>query len=240
MILLWFGWMKVSCVSSRCGMPYIGRGMIAAVSILSIVLVILSALMHYALARARYQREERLREWAAELGLNVSVQRDGVPDQPYGRFAIFNSGMEQHQLLTISGQLDITFGDQTRTCDVLLGDIEQIDEAADAGMPWWLGLLAGPSKHRFSYLLMRLPFANVTAMRIRHRFGPGGIGAIAGWDTIETEWMDFNRSMQIVTRDRRFASALISKRMMGPRAIGMGSVHRNTSSKCKFMSATGR
>jgi hypothetical protein len=187
-------------------------GVVLFLAVTLALLVIVIAII--AGMRSMCSRAEQLAAWAGELGLAFRVDRDAVPDEPYSTFAVFRPGVRQTRLLTMTGQVDVVIGGQQHSCEILLGDIEDVDEAGDYGVPWWYRIATGPTLRQFSYLLLRLPFDGIPPSRIRHRQGPGGFGVMAGWEILQTEWVKFNRKVQVASRDKRFASGLISKQMM--------------------------
>lgn len=181
------------------------------------ILVVSVLLIIWQLAgrRSKCGREERLRAWADTLGLRFETEPDVVPEAPYRQFSIFRHEGEQTRLLTIFGQQDVVIGGHTCACELIMGDIHQVDDGSgELSIPLWYRLMSESDARGFSYLLLRLPFDAVPSVRIRHRRGSGGFGVVVGWDLLLTEWARFNRKVQVASRDKRFASNLIANRMM--------------------------
>lgn len=160
-------------------------------------------------------REEEFDIWADEQGLAFEAIKDDVPQEPYGRFAILAPDSNLKRLFTVSGEPEFVFGNRPHACELLLGDLgSTVDRQMQVQKPAIFHLLEQANDFRFSYLLLRLPFDNVPSLRIRHRDCPGATGAMVGMEKQTFEWNEFNRNVQVACDDKRFASALMCKRMM--------------------------
>jgi hypothetical protein len=160
-------------------------------------------------------REDEFQHWADQHGLTSEAKNDDVPRDPYGHFAVFTSDGTQKRLLTVKGEVEFIFGGRPHACAVLLGDVvSSADLQMESGNPAIFQLIEHASEFRFSYLLLRLPFDNLPALRIRHRHCPGATGVMVGREMQKFEWNEFNRNVQVACDDKRFGSDLVCKRMM--------------------------
>ncbi len=68
--------------------------------------------------------------------------------------------------------------------------------------------------HRFSYLLIQIPFPNVPDLFIRKEHFFDKISSTMGWDDIDFESKEFSDKFHVTSSDKRFAYDVIDPRMM--------------------------
>ena len=70
------------------------------------------------------------------------------------------------------------------------------------------------STHRFSYLLVKLPFSTPATLNVRPENLGDRMSAFMGYDDIDFESAEFSKKYHVTSSDKRFAYDLIHPRMM--------------------------
>jgi hypothetical protein len=166
--------------------------LVAAVAIVAIT----------ASARAANRRRKELLALARELGWAFEPGY-GRPEPQHKAFGHFRQGHSQRPLNTFRGSLDIS----GRPFPCTMGDFEYKVTRSN-------GKTTTTSTHRFSYVLLRLPFAAVPGLTIRPENFFDKIAGAVGFDDIDFESERFSRKFFVKSSDKKFAYSVIHPRMM--------------------------
>lgn len=193
---------------------------------MTILLIIAAVAIFGVLLYAGYleakKRREALTALAAELGWSFDPSPDSTIDSRYGHFEVFTRGHSRFGFNTLTGSLTIA----GRTYPGQMGDYEYKVTRSN-------GKSTTTTTHRFSYLILHLPFSNLPTLSIR----PEGLwdklkGAL-GFDDIDFESAEFSRRFFVQSNDRKFAYAVVHPRMMEfLLASGRPSIHIQNDECC--------
>jgi hypothetical protein len=150
---------------------------------------------------ARGNRRRRAGEMAAlAASLGCTFEPDPEPEfsDEYPLFACFSQGHDRAAVNTIRG----VWKSDARPYPVRLGDFTyKTGDRSD-------------SVHRFSYLLVQIPFANVPDLSIRHADPLDRIAEAFGADRVRLESDEFNRRFLVRSSDHKFAYDVLSPKVM--------------------------
>ena len=156
----------------------------------------------YAAWKVESKRREELLLLATQGGWDFSPHKDyGI-----GRlcdFDIFNRGEDRHAFNTITGS--VTYGPYR--CQLDMGDFRYKVVSGH-------GSKRRSSTHKFSYLVIRLPFRHTPQVRIRREGILDKIAQAAGLEDIDFESAEFSDKYCVTSEDRKFAYALLHARAM--------------------------
>lgn len=164
-----------------------------------VLLIMLPLVVGVAVAAhlAAKARREQLQQLAASLGWRFVPGNDYSDDPCYRTFAVFQRGDSRRAYNTLRGEL---------------GGGEKLQAVAGD-----FGYVTGSGKnrhtHRFSYLLVQLPFPTL-ALQLRPEGVLDKVAAAIGFDDIDFESAEFSRRYFVKAEDKRFAYALLDPRMM--------------------------
>lgn len=182
-----------------------GRGRtVHAVSPWLIALVVLVvAAIAYVAAMHEKKRRAALTALAAELGLSFDPSADASHDDEYAHFDVFRQGHSRVASNTLTGTVTV----DDRPYRVKMGDFRyKVTHHTSKG--------SSTSTHRFSYLILHLPFASVPKLLIRREGILDKIAGALGFDDIDFESEEFSRKFLVKSPDKRFAYDVIHPRMM--------------------------
>jgi hypothetical protein len=151
--------------------------------------------------KAAEKRRQELWGLASELGMVFDPGRDG-PGSEHTLFGAFKRGHSRRVMNTMRGDLEM-FG---RPCPCVLGDYEYKVTSSN-------GKSTSTTTYRFSYILLRLPWA-VPDLSIRRENLLDKIAGAVGFDDIDFESEEFSRRFHVKCRDRKFAYDMLHPRAM--------------------------
>jgi hypothetical protein len=149
------------------------------------------------------KRREALAALAAQLGWRFDPSRDTSHDEEYAHFEIFRQGHSRTAYNTLTGTLEVA----GRDWPAKAGDFLYKTTSSS-------GKSTTTHRHRFSYLIVHLPFARVPDLLIRREGLFDKLAGVFGFDDIDFESEEFSRRFCVKGPDKRFAYAVIHPRMM--------------------------
>lgn len=153
--------------------------------------------------RQETQRREALATLAAQRGWSFDPSHDTQHDEQYAQFGCFSRGHSRSAYNTIEGAVTIA----GRRYPLKMGDFLYKVTSSN-------GKQTTTSTHRFSYLILHLPFAGVPDLLIRREGMLDKIAGALGFDDIDFESEAFSRRFHVKSRDKKFAYDVIHPRMM--------------------------
>lgn len=165
-----------------------------------ILLFVVVGIAFYYRSPAERKRRDALAALATELGWEFKPSENVTLDEEYMRFEIFRFGESHYAYNTLSGQISI----DGRIYNAKMGDFVFY---ANAGSK-------SATTSRFSYLILHLPFKNVSNLLIRREGIVDRISQGAGINDIDFESVKFNKRYFIKSPDKKFAYDVIDPRMM--------------------------
>ncbi len=172
----------------------LGIALFIAVAVIAVIGMIMAH-------RAARERCEALRALAGERGLAFEPGRQ-PPDSPHRLFDEFKRGHSRAVLNTMRGELEL-FG---RPCACILGDFEYKVTSGS-------GKDRRTSTYRFSYTLLRIPWA-IPTLALRRENVLDKVAGALGFDDIDFESEEFSRRFHVKCKDKKFAYDVIHPRMM--------------------------
>jgi hypothetical protein len=151
--------------------------------------------------KAAQKRREELWTLANELGFAFDPGK-GPPDSPHSLFGEFQRGHSRGVLNTMRGDLDVF----SRPCQTILGDFEYKVTSGS-------GKNRRTTTYRFSYILLRIPWA-VPGLSLRRENILDKIAGAIGFDDIDFESEEFSRRFHVKCPDKKFAYDVVHPRMM--------------------------
>ncbi len=167
------------------------------------VVAVVGLIAYYAHLRAQNRRDE-LSALAAEIGWRFSPTAVRSRDEMYAHLDIFRRGHSPKAYNTLMGSVEI----DGAHCDGLMGDFKyKTTHTNSKGQ-------TRTSTHRFSYLILDVPYAGVPDLLVRREGLFDKLAAIVGFDDIDFESAEFSRKFHVKSPDRKFAYAVITPEMM--------------------------
>ena len=176
-------------------------GIVPFVLVLFIALVVLAA---FAAHRAAKRRREAMLALASELGWRFSPEMDQDHDEEYAHFEIFRQGHSRAAFNTMVGGLEI----DERRYSAKAGDFRYRVTTST-------GKTTTTTTHRFSYLILHLPFRRTPDLLIRPEGLFDKLAGAFGFDDIDFESEEFSRRFHVKSPDKRFAYDVVHAQMMG-------------------------
>jgi hypothetical protein len=165
---------------------------IVAIGVLFTIVSILTA-------KANRQRSEALGAWASSHSWSFDPSDDDTQDAEFPQFEIFRRGSRRHASNTIRGVATIC----GRPFPIKCGDYEYTVSNGKSS-----------TTHRFSYLILTLPFPNVPNLDIRRENLLDRIAGVFGFQDINFESEEFSRAFFVKCSERKFAYDVITPKMM--------------------------
>ncbi len=174
--------------------------LIAAGVAIALFLIIFGAILAH---QANQRRLAALRAFAEAQGWTFDPRRDRSHDDRFRHFEPFQRGSNRFAYNTMSGPLRI----DDRAFGAQMGDFHyQITRST--------GKSTSTTHYRFSYLILRTPFARLPDLRVRREHVLDKLAGAMGFDDIDFESAEFSRKFHVQSRDKRFAYDLITADMM--------------------------
>lgn len=152
---------------------------------------------------AAKKRREALEALASELGLRFDPRHDNAHDDEYAHFEIFRRGHSRSAYNTLHGSLEI----DGRRFPTKAGDFRYRKKTGS-------GKNRRTITHRFSYLILHLPWRDVPDLLIRPEGMFDQLAGVFGFDDIDFESDEFSRKFHVKSPNRRFAYDVVHPRMM--------------------------
>jgi hypothetical protein len=153
--------------------------------------------------RKQAARQAALAQLAQELGWQFDPGRDKHFSDRYPHVPLFSRGHSRFAHNRLQGALEIA----GQRWPVQLGDYHyQVTSNS--------GKSQQTTTHRFSFLLVQLPFGGVPSVSIRKEHFFDRLASAVGFDDIDFESAEFSRRFHVKSDDKRFAYDLIHPRMM--------------------------
>lgn len=149
------------------------------------------------------KRRDALSALAGALGWTFDPSSDYSWDDRYPQFQMFHRGEGRHAFNTLRGTIVI----DARECRAQAGDYQYKTTSGT-------GKNRRTTTHRFSYLIVHLPYVAAPRLLIRaENFFDKFAGAL-GFDDIDFESEQFSRAFHVKSADRKFAYDVCHARMM--------------------------
>lgn len=158
----------------------------------------------YLASRYEKQRTDALRELATRLGWEFRQSKERLRGDGLAYFAVFRQGHTQRRYNTMSGDLEIA----GRPYHATIGDFSYKETRQNANNS------RTTTTYEFSYLLVRLPFADVPPLLIRREGFFDKVAGLFGGGGISFESEEFSRAFHVNSKDRKFAYDVVTPRMM--------------------------
>jgi len=171
--------------------------------LLIVAAVVLVGFAAWAGVRAAKQRREALAALATSLGWSFDPSSDTRHDNEYSHFEIFRKGHGRRAYNSLRGVLEI----DGRRWDAKAGDYLYKVTSSN-------GKTTTTHTHRFSYLIVHLPFGKVPDLLIRREGLFDKLAGAFGFDDIDFESEEFSRRFHVKSPDKRFAYDVVHPRMM--------------------------
>lgn len=172
-------------------------GIIIPLIILAMVIV---AVIGYQQSK---KRREALAALAESLGWTFDPASDYEWDDRYPQFQMFHRGESRHAFNTLRGSIDI----DGRPCTAQAGDYQYKTTSGS-------GKNRRTTTHRFSYLIVHLPYPAAPRLLIRAEGFFDKFAGVLGFDDIDFESEQFSRTFHVKSADRKFAYDVCHPRMM--------------------------
>ncbi len=164
------------------------------------ILVVGGAIASFRMDR---KRREALAALAADLGWSFDPAKDSTHDTLYARFEVFRRGHSRAAYNTLRGTLTI----DGRPYPAQMGDFTYKVTTGS-------GKNRSTTTYRFSYLILRLPFAPTPSLLIRPENILDKLAGAVGFDDIDFESAEFSRRFFVKSSNKRFAYDVVHPRMM--------------------------
>jgi hypothetical protein len=146
------------------------------------------------------KRREELTALASKLGLRFEAEADYKHEVTYGQFSRFKQGRKRYAHNRMVGVTKVG----GRECRVVMGDYHYQTQ----------GQKNQTHTHRFSLVLVHLPWTGVPGMVVRKEGVMDKMAGVFGFDDIDFESAEFSRRYYVKSADRKFAYAVISPAMI--------------------------
>ncbi|MHC5064341.1 MAG: hypothetical protein ACYTG5_10245 [Planctomycetota bacterium] len=167
---------------------------------LVIALVVVGAIYAH---KKEKERREALAELARSRGWTFSPDKDHGHDEDYAHFEVFRSGHSRYAYNTMQGPVQV----HGRDCFAKAGDFHYRRTTGS-------GKNRRTSTHRFSYLILHLPYASSPDLIIRREGLFDKLKGVFGFDDIDFESEEFSRKFYVQSPDKRFAYDVCHPRML--------------------------
>ena len=171
--------------------------------LLIVIVVVVLVVSHFFGERKRKERELALQSLADEMGWRFNPSRQYDFDDEFYQFSHFRQGYDRYAYNQMEGALPI---DGLR-CLVQMGDFHYKKKSQN-------GKSSSTRTYRFSYLIVRLPYANLPSLTIRRESFFDRMAAFMGFDDIDFESAEFSNRFHVKSSDKRFAYDVIHPHMM--------------------------
>src|SRR5262249_23317945 len=148
--------------------------------------------------KVQMARREALGALAAKLGLEFDADEDTSVENEFGQFGCFSTGHSREAYNTVRGERLIA-GRKYRVC---MGDFTYKTTSTD-------GKRRYEQTHRFSYLVVRVPFPVIPNLTIRREGILDKLKGALGFDDIDFESEEFSRRFWVTSTDKKFAYDVI-------------------------------
>jgi hypothetical protein len=152
---------------------------------------------------AAKKRREALAAQARALGLTFHPGRDTGHDEAYAHFELFARGFGRAAYNTMWGSVDIG----TYHVECKMGDFTYKTREGS-------GKNRRTVTHRFSYMILHLPWGGMPDLLIRKEGFFDKIGSAFGFDDIDFESAEFSRAYCVKSANRKFAYDVCHPRMI--------------------------
>jgi hypothetical protein len=173
-----------------------------AVILVPIVLVLVIVGAYYSHLQQK-QRREALGLLATDLGWRFSPAKDRSHDEEFAHYEIFRHGSSRYAYNTLVGSLQVA----GKVCPAKMGDYHYTTTSSN-------GKTTTTHTHRFSYLILEMPYRRVSDLLIRREGMFDSIKNLFGFDDIDFESAEFSRRFFVKSSDKRFAYDVIHPGMM--------------------------
>jgi hypothetical protein len=169
-----------------------------------LVLIVIGAIVA---AVIKWKIDTKRREDLAALAAQGKWDFSPAKDTGIGRlcdFDLFNRGTDRYAYNTITGKAE--YGGFA--CELDMGDFcYTIEHHNSKGQ-------RSRTRHHFSYLVVRLPFRDFPAVKLRREGLLDKLTQAIGFEDIDFESEEFSRKWCVTSNDKRFAYDLIHPRTM--------------------------
>ncbi|NOZ41257.1 MAG: hypothetical protein GXP24_13680 [Planctomycetes bacterium] len=153
--------------------------------------------------RKQKEREAALRHLASELGWQFHPIKNRSHHQEFPLFSIFTTGEARYAYNTLRGMLSINGS----SWQGQMGDYHY-ETTSNSGKN------KTTHTHRFSYLLVKMPYTLTPSLKIRREQLFDRMASFIGFDDIDFESAEFSDRFHVKSSDKRFAYDVIHPRMM--------------------------
>jgi len=166
-----------------------------------VIFVIVAAISGYFAHQAAKKRQEAMSALAARLGMSYSPAHDTSHDEEYAHFELFRRGFERSAFNTLSGRIEVS--GQRVYCK--MGDFKYKTREGT-------GKNRRTVTHRFSYLILHLPYPNTPDLLIRREGMFDKLASAFGKNDIDFESAEFSKKFFVKSPNRKFAYDIIHQR----------------------------
>lgn len=170
---------------------------------LFVIGAIVIALIAFFSYQQQQQRLAELRALADALGWRFEAGYDYSFDNEYGQFSNFRHGSDRYAYNTLVGKIQAD-GD---AWPAQMGDFHYKTESSD-------GKTTQTQHHRFSYMLVKLPYPSLPDLRIRREGFFDTLAHVFGFSDINFESAEFSKRFDVKSSDKKFAYDVIHPKMM--------------------------
>ena len=166
-----------------------------------VIFAIVAAIGGYLAHQAAKKRREAMLALANRLGMSYWAAHDASHDEEYAHFEVFRRGFGRSAFNTLSGQLELN--GQRVYCK--MGDFKYKTREGS-------GKNRRTVTHRFSYLILHLPYPNTPDLLIRREGVFDKLASAFGKNDIDFESAEFSRKFFVKSPNRKFAYDIIHPR----------------------------
>lgn len=153
--------------------------------------------------RKQKERQAAFVQLANELGWQFQPLKNPSHHQEFSQFSIFTTGEARYAYNTLRGMLSINGSSWPGQ----MGDYHYETTSSN-------GKQKTTQTHRFSYLLVEIPYTSTPNLRIRREHLFDRMASFIGFDDIDFESAEFSDRFHVKSSDKRFAYDVIHPRMM--------------------------
>ncbi len=169
----------------------------------TVAMVVVAIAMWYANYLAENRRREEMAALADELGWRFDPHKDRNHHRRYGGLQVFDRGHSRAAYNTIIGRIDT----KDRPFAVRMGDFTYSEQRGT-------GKHRRTQRYQLSYILVHLPYDGVPYLLIRPERVADKFLDLVGFDDIDFESTEFNRSFTVRSSDKRFAYDVLHPQML--------------------------
>jgi hypothetical protein len=163
-----------------------------------LVIAVVVALIYLSHLQSKARRRE-MAALASQLGWRFDPESGGDHDGAYGHLSVFKRGRHRQAFNSLLGNVTID------------GRIH----AAKAGdFRFTTGSGKNRRVHRFSYVLLNVPFRSTPDLHIRRENVFDKVAGAIGFDDIDFESEEFSRRFLVKSSDKKFAYDVVHARTM--------------------------